>query len=166
METAMSEKRAWRCRACRQEHTPRCPTCRVVISGPEAAAGRCQTCGSPITAAVYTCPHCQTERALQPPALPLRPWHGRDLGIKGLQALRILVGTTQMAGLILFAVSCSAAVGGATPRSPNAPSLPTLQFVGFLVFTGLMPVQIVLAKVIKTLSHGSIAIGERRPQRR
>lgn len=162
----MTEKRAWRCKSCGQEHTPRCPTCRVVITGAEAAAGRCQTCGSPLTAALYTCPQCHTERALQPPTLPLRPWGGRDLGIRGLQALRILLGTIQMAGLILFMVSCSAAVGGATPRNDNAPSLATLQIAGLLIFFVMLPVQIALAKTIKNLSHGSIVIGERRQGRR
>jgi len=160
----MTEKRAWRCRSCGQEHTPRCPACRVVVTGVEASVGRCQTCGTPLTAAIYTCPHCHMERALQPPALPLRPWRGRDLGVKGLQTLRVLLGTIQMAGFLLFAVSCSAAVGGATPRGEGAPSLQTLQIVGFVTFIVLIPVQVVLARVIKTMSLGTVVIGERKKQ--
>lgn len=160
----MTEKRAWRCRACGEEHTPRCPACRVVITGAEASVGRCQTCGSPLTAATYTCPHCQTERGLRPPPLPIQPWRGRDLAIKGLQALRILVGTAQMVGLLLFMVSCSASAGGAVPRA-GVPSALTLQMWGLLTFLGLIPVQVLLARAIKVVSLGSVVIGEQRPRR-
>jgi hypothetical protein len=161
---AWEEKRTWRCRVCAHEHTPRCPTCRVVITGLEAANGKCNTCGFPITAAIYTCPNCQTENALRPATPVIRPWHGRDLGIKGLQLLRLIVGGIQMAGLLMMAVACSAAFGGAAPQ-PGAPSLQTLQIGGFLTFVLLIPVQIVIARAIKAISYGTVVIGERRRPR-
>ena len=156
-----TEKRTWECRVCGHEQTPRCPTCRVVITGLEASAGKCNTCGSPITHAIYTCPECHTENALQPPAAQtLQPWRGRGLAVKGLRASRLLVGTAQMVGLILLAVSCSAAAGGGT-ASTDGPSLGTLQLGGFLTFIGLIPVQILIARAIKILSYGTVVIGER-----
>ena len=157
-----TEKKTWTCRSCDHEVTPRCPACRVVITGQEAEAGRCNMCGSPITAAIYTCPECQVENALRPPAdQRLRPWRGRDLGVKGLQALRLIVGMIQMAGLIMLGVSCSAAAGGAEPPV-NGPSFGQLQFMGFAALVGLIPVQIIIARVIRSLSFGTVTIGERR----
>ncbi len=119
-------------------------------------------CGTPITTAIYTCPECQTENGLRPPLdQRLRPWHGRDLGIKGLQALRLLVGMVQMAGLILLGVSCSAAAGGSDPPA-NGPSFGQLQLMGLVALVGLIPVQIIIARIIKSLSYGIVTIGERR----
>ncbi len=157
-----TEKRTWTCSACSHELTPRCPACRVVITGQEAAAGRCGTCGTPITASIYTCPECQTENGLRPPPEQrLRPWRGRDLGIKTLQALRLLVGMAQMSGLILLGVSCSAAAGGADPPA-NGPTFGQLQALGLFALVGLIPVQIVIARLVKSLSYGTVRIGERR----
>ncbi len=119
-------------------------------------------CGTPITTAIYTCPECQMENALRPPVEQrLSPWRGRDLGIKGLQALRLIVGMIQMAGLILLGVSCSAAAGGAEPPT-DGPSFGQLQLMGLVALVGLIPVQIIIARVIKSLSFGTVTIGERR----
>ena len=157
-----TEKRTWTCRSCGYEVTPRCPSCRVIITGREANAGRCNTCGDPLTAAIYTCPECQEENALRPPAAQrLSPWRGRDLGIKGLQALRLIVGVIQMFGLILLGISCSAAAGGAEPP-PEGPSFGQLQLLGLVALVGLIPVQIIIARIIKSLSYGTVTIGERR----
>ena len=114
-----------------------------------------------MTAAIYTCPECQTENGLRPPPEQrLRPWHGRGLGIKFLQVLRLVVGMIQMAGLILLGVSCSAAAGGADPPA-NGPSLGQLQLLGVVALVGLIPVQIIIARIIKSLSYGTVTIGER-----
>lgn len=157
-----TEKRTWTCRACDHVVTPRCPTCRVVITGQEAGAGRCNMCGDPLTASIYTCPECLVENSLQPPVdQRLRPWRGRDLGIKGLQALRLIVGMVQMAGLILFAVSSSAFCSGAEPRA-DGPSFTQLWLLGGVALVGLIPVQIIIARIIKSLSFGMVTIGERR----
>lgn len=159
-----TEKRTWQCRSCGYEHTPRCPTCRVVITGREATAGKCNTCGSPITHSIYTCPECHAEDSLRPPpAQTLEPWKGRGLGVKSLRALRILVGTVQMSGLIILGVSCSvSASGSAGPE--NGLSLGNLQLLGFLTFLLLVPVQIFIIRAIKKLSYGTVAIGERRQE--
>ena len=157
-----TEKRTWTCRECGYVVTPRCPACRVVITGREAGAGRCNMCGTPLTAAIYTCPECHMENALRPPAdQRLTPWRGRDLGIKGLQALRLIVGMIQMAGLILLGVSCSAAAGGANPPV-DGPSFGQFQLMGLTALVGLIPVQIIIARIIKSLSYGTVTIGERR----
>ena len=104
------------------------------------------------------------ENALRPPAdQRLTPWRGRDLGIKGLQALRLIVGMVQMAGLILLGVSCSAAAGGANPPV-DGPSFGQFQLMGLTALVGLIPVQIVIARIIKSLSYGTVTIGERRPR--
>ena len=95
-----------------------------------------------------------------PPEQRLRPWRGRDLGVKLLQVLRLVVGMVQMSGLILLGVSCSAAAGGSDPPG-NGPSLGQLQFVGLAALIGLIPVQIIIARVIKSLSYGTVSIGER-----
>ena len=156
------EKRTWACRSCGHVVTPRCPACRVVITGREANAGRCNMCGTPLTAAIYTCPECHMENALRPPAEQrLTPWRGRDLGIKGLQALRLIVGMVQMSGLILFAVSSSAFCSGAEPRA-DGPSFTQLWLLGGVALVGLIPVQIIIARIIKSLSFGTVTIGERR----
>ena len=156
------EKRTWTCRSCGHVVTPRCPACRVVITGQEANAGRCNMCGTPLTAAIYTCPECQAENGLRPPPdQRLSPWRGRDLGIKGLQTLRLIVGMIQMAGLILLGVSCSAAAGGAEPPV-DGPSFGQLQLMGLVALVGLIPVQIIIARIIKSLSFGTVTIGERR----
>ena len=157
-----TEKRSWTCNSCGHEITPRCPACRVVITGQEAISGRCNMCGTPITAAIYTCPDCQTENGLKPPpSQRLIPWRGRDLGIKGLQALRLVVGMMQMAGLILLGISCSAAAGGA--EAPvDGPSLGQMQLLGLVALVGLIPVQVIIFRAIRSLSYGTIVIGERR----
>ena len=161
-----TEKRTWTCSECGHELTPRCPACRVVITGQEAASGRCATCGSPLTGAIYRCPQCQAEVGLRPPPEQrLIPWRGRDLAVKGVQAARLLVGMAQMTGLILLAVSCSASAGGAEP-SPNGPSFGSLQLLGLILLLGLMPIQIIFVRVIKRLSYGTVTIGERRRRER
>ncbi len=119
-------------------------------------------CGTPITASIYTCPECLVENSLRPPVdQRLHPWRGRDLGIKGLQALRLIVGMIQMAGLILLGVSCSAAAGGAEPPV-DGPSFGQFQLMGLAALVGLIPVQVIIARVIKSLSFGTVTIGERR----
>ncbi len=157
-----TEKRTWTCSECGHELTPRCPACRIVITGQEAVSGRCATCGTPLTAAIYRCPECHAEGGLRPPPEQrLVPWKGRDLAVKGMQATRLIVGMAQMAGLILLAVSCSAVAGGAEPP-PNGPSFGSLQLLGLILLVGLIPAQIIIARVIKRLSYGTVTIGERR----
>ncbi len=115
-----------------------------------------------MTAAIYTCPQCQTENGLRPPPEQLlQPWRGRDLGVKLLQVLRLIVGMVQMAGLILLGVSCSAAAGGADAPA-NGPTFGQLQLMGLIALIGLIPVQVIIARIIKSLSYGTVTIGERR----
>ena len=156
-----TERRTWQCASCGFDHTPRCPTCHVIVTALEADAGRCSTCANPITTAIYTCPECQTERALRPPRLPIPSWRGRGLAIKGLQTTRFFVGIVQMAGLLMMAVSCSAAAGGSVPQE-GGPSLGMLQAGGFLSFFLLIPVQVAIYKALKRISFGTIDVGDRR----
>ena len=156
-----TERRSWVCVTCGHEHTPRCPTCHVIITGLEAAAHRCSTCGGPLTDSVYRCPECQTERALQPPGPEIERFRGRGLAVIGLQGARFFTGIVQMVALFTLGISCSIAGGGGTPPA-GAPSLGMMQLAGLLLFLALMPVQVVIARALKRVSLGTVAPGERR----
>ena len=159
-----TERITWTCDNCGHEHTPRCPSCRVVITGMEAAARRCSTCANPLTNAVYTCPECQTESGLQPPRPEIKRFRGRGLAILGLQGARFLTGLMQMLGLFTLGISCSVAAGGG--GSPEgAPSLGVFQLSGLLIFLGLLPVQVLIARGLKGVSFGTVTVGERRQGR-
>ena len=156
-----TERKTWTCDSCAYEHTPRCPSCRAIITGLEADAHRCSTCANPLSDAVFTCPECQTEHGLHPPSPEIQRFRGRGLAIIGLQFARFLTGLTQMVAMLTLAVSCSVAAGGGE-RQEGAPSFATFQLGGFLVFVALLPVQILIAKGLKGVSYGTIVVGERR----
>jgi len=127
----------------------------------EAAAHRCSTCANPLTGAVYTCPECQTENGLQPPKPEIKRFRGRGLVILGFQGARFLTGLMQMVGLFTLGISCSVGAGGG--ESPEgAPSLGVLQLAGLLIFLGLIPVQVLIARGLKDVSFGTMTVGERR----
>lgn len=156
-----TERISWKCYNCGHDHTPRCPSCRVVITGMEAAAHRCSTCANPLTDAVYTCPECQAENGLQPPKPEIKRFQGRGLVILGLKGARFLTGLMQMVGLLTLGISCS--MGADRGESPEgAPSLGVFQLAGSLIFFGLMPVQVLIARGLKDVGVGTMAVGERR----
>ncbi len=159
-----AERITWKCDNCGHEHTPRCPSCRVIITGMEAAAHRCSTCANPLTDAAYTCPECQTERGLQPPRTEIKRFRGRGLAILGLQGARFLTGLAQMVGLFTLGISCSVGAGGGTSPA-GAPSLGVFQLAGSLIFLGLLPVQVLIARGLKGVSWGTVTVGERRRDR-
>ncbi len=133
----------------------------MIITGLEGAAHRCNTCGSPLTYAVYRCPECQTEGALQPPRAEIQRFRGRGLAIIGLQGARFLTGLVQMVALFTLAISCSVQAGGGT-FSEGTPAPGMLALGGVLLFVALLPVQVVIARALKRVSFGTVAPGERR----
>ena len=157
-----SERQTWVCESCGHEHTPRCPSCRVVISGQEAGTHRCNTCGNPLSEAVYTCPECQTEHGLQPPKPEVQGSRRRGWAIFSLQFARFFTGLVQMIGLFTLGISCTVAVSGGA--STEGPSPGFFVLAGLVMFLALMPVQMLIMKTLKRVSRGRVTIGERRRQ--
>ena len=71
----------------------------------------------------------------------------------GLQAAQFAAGLAQVVGLFTLGISCSIAAGGSTPPE-DAPPLGALQLSGLLVFVGLMPVQVLIARALRRVGSG------------
>ena len=98
----ISDKRVWRCRVCKQDVTPRCPTCKVVIGQSEAEIGMCNTCRRALPENLANCPHCSTEKSLI-----FSPATGYPKGLRGMllsstKSGQVLIGLIQVIGLFLI----------------------------------------------------------------
>lgn len=153
----ISDKRVWRCQVCRQETTPRCPFCRVVIGLAEAEEGRCDTCRSALPQSLADCPHCGAARALFFSPAIAYPQGLRGIIFAVLRSGRLLLGAGQFVGLILVALSLGGVLAVPAGRQPQNP-LP-LKEIGLVLFLGFIPLQVAITYAIFRLRRVPVQIG-------
>lgn len=145
-----NQLKIWTCSNCGVESTINCKTCDAQLTERDRSLKKCGTCGSPVDKPLFDCAHCDSsstlniiEGILNNPRKQL--WIRRSFKL-----LRLIVGTSQMIGLITIAISCSIS-GGEGTISNSGPSTEQMQLFGFGTFFGLIPLQIYLLKRITAL---------------
>lgn len=153
----ISDKRVWRCRVCKQDLTPRCPTCKVVIGQSEAEIGMCNTCRRALPENLANCPHCSTEKSLI-----FSPATGYPKGLRGMllsstKSGQVLIGLIQVVGLFLIIQSLGNL--NILPSDLETKDSFPIGFIGIVLLFGLAPVQFLLIYTIFRLKRVPVRIG-------
>jgi hypothetical protein len=154
----ISDKRVWRCRVCKQDLTPRCPTCQVVIGQSEAEIGMCDTCRRALPESLANCPNCATEKSLIFSPATGYPKGSRGILLSSTKSGQVLIGLIQVIGLFLMIQSF-----GNLDILPSdletEDSLP-IRVIGIVLLFGLVPVQFLLIYTIFRLKRVPVRIGK------
>lgn len=153
----VSDKRVWRCRACKQDLTPRCPTCQVVIGQSEAEIGLCNTCRWALPEDLANCPHCSTEKSLIFSPATGYPKGSRGILLSATKSGQVLIGLVQVIGLFLIIQSF-----GNLDILPDdlerADPFP-IRVIGIVLLFGLVAIQLLLIYTIFRLKRVPVRIG-------
>ncbi len=153
----ISDKRVWRCRVCKQDLTPRCPTCQVVIGQSEAEIGTCNTCRRTLPENLANCPHCSTEKSLI-----FSPANGYPKGLRGIllsatKSGQVLIGLVQVIGLCLIIQSFGNIY--ILPGDLETVDPFPIRAIGIVLLFGLVLVQFLLIYTIFRLKRVPVRIG-------
>ncbi len=139
----------WTCSSCGTGAPIPCRTCGAQLAQRDQSLKKCETCGSPVDKSFFNCKACDSSGTLNISLSGDQVWK-QTWFRRLLKLVRLIVGTSQMIGLITVAVSCSIS-GGEGTLANSAPPLGQMQFFGATTFFGLIPIQIYLIKKISEL---------------
>ena len=145
-----NQSKIWTCSNCGIESNINCRACDAQLTERDRSLKKCETCGSPVNKSLFDCKQCDGNSTLTI-AKEILGNPSKQLWLRrAFKFLRLIIGTTQMIGLITIAMSCSISGGEGTISSPG-PSIEQMQLFGFGAFFGLIPLQIYLIKRITAL---------------